>query len=117
MLATQIQPRVFQVAAPFEGGGLVNCYLIDAPRRALIDTGTASVPQASLLPALKEMGWDLADLRVIINTHLHIDHAGGNAEMQEVVGRRHPHPQGRRGVHRPRAVPGKILSRRVAADG
>ena len=86
MLATQVHPRVFQVAAPFEGGGLVNCYLIDAPRRTLIDTGTSSVPQASLLPALKEMGWDLADLRVIINTHLHIDHAGGNAEMQEASG-------------------------------
>src|SRR5712692_3179633 len=86
MLATQIHPRVFQVAAPFEGGGLVNCYLIDAPRRTLVDTGTASVPQASLLPALKEMGWDLSDLRVIINTHLHIDHAGGNAEMQEASG-------------------------------
>jgi hydroxyacylglutathione hydrolase len=86
MLATQIHPRVYQVAAPFENGGLVNCYLIDAPRRTLIDTGTASVPQASLLPALEEMGWDLSDLRVIVNTHLHIDHAGGNAEMQEVSG-------------------------------
>ncbi len=86
MLATLIHPRVYQIAAPFELGGLVNCYLIDAPRRTLIDTGTASVPQASLLPALKEMGWDLSDLRVIINTHLHIDHAGGNAEMQEVSG-------------------------------
>jgi hydroxyacylglutathione hydrolase len=86
MLSTQIHPRVFQIAAPFEGGGLVNCYLIDSPRRTLIDTGTSSVPQASLLPALKEMGWDLSDLRVIINTHLHIDHAGGNAEMQEASG-------------------------------
>jgi hydroxyacylglutathione hydrolase len=85
-LATLIHPRVYQIAAPFEGGGLVNCYLIDAPRRTLIDTGTSSVPRASLLPALQEMGWDLADLRVIINTHLHIDHAGGNAEMQEVSG-------------------------------
>jgi len=86
MLATQVHPKVFQVAAPFENGGLVNCYLIDAPKRTLIDTGTSSVPQASLLPALKEMGWDLADLRIIINTHLHIDHAGGNAEMQEASG-------------------------------
>ena len=64
-LATLIQPRVYQIAAPFENGGLVNCYLIDAPRRTLIDTGTASVPQASLLPALKELGWDLSDLRII----------------------------------------------------
>jgi hydroxyacylglutathione hydrolase len=86
MLATQIHPRVYQIAAPFEGGGLVNCYVVDAPRRTLIDTGTASVPQASLLPALRELGWELSDLRIIVNTHLHIDHAGGNAEMQELSG-------------------------------
>jgi hydroxyacylglutathione hydrolase len=88
MLAELIhsEPNVFRVAAPFEGDGLVNCYLIDAPRRALIDTGTASVPSRTLLPALKELNWDPSDLRVIINTHMHIDHAGGNAEMQEASG-------------------------------
>src|SRR5689334_11049058 len=86
VLAVQIAPRVFQVAAPFEGDGLVNCYFIDASRKALIDTGTASVPSNSLLPALKELGWDPSELRVIINTHMHIDHAGGNAEMQERSG-------------------------------
>src|SRR5437764_543705 len=74
------------MAAPFEGDGLVNCYLIDAPSRALIDTGTSSVPGRVLLPALRELGWDPSDLRLIINTHMHIDHAGGNAEMQEVSG-------------------------------
>jgi glyoxylase-like metal-dependent hydrolase (beta-lactamase superfamily II) len=86
MPVTRIHPRVFQIAAPFENGGLVHCYLVDAPRRALIDTGTASVPQASLLPALAELGWDPSALRTIINTHVHIDHAGGNAEMQEASG-------------------------------
>jgi hydroxyacylglutathione hydrolase len=86
MLARQVHPKIFQIAAPFENGGIVNCYLIDAPRRALIDTGTASVPQGSLIPALAELGWQLSDLRIIINTHLHIDHAGGNAEMLELSG-------------------------------
>src|SRR3954453_23010304 len=86
MLATRIHPRIFQIAAPFEGNGIVNCYLIDAPRRAIIDTGTASVPRASLLPALEEIGWQPSDLSVIINTHVHIDHAGGNAEMVEATG-------------------------------
>jgi glyoxylase-like metal-dependent hydrolase (beta-lactamase superfamily II) len=86
MLARQVHPKVFQIAAPFENNGLVNCYLIDAPRRALIDTGTASVPQGSLIPALAELGWQVSDLRVIINTHVHIDHAGGNAEMLELSG-------------------------------
>jgi glyoxylase-like metal-dependent hydrolase (beta-lactamase superfamily II) len=86
MHATRIHPRIFQVAAPFEGDGIVNCYFIDAPRRALIDTGTASVPSASLLPALTEIGWDPSELRIIINTHIHGDHAGGNAEMLEATG-------------------------------
>jgi hypothetical protein len=86
VLAEPVQPNVYRVAAPFEGDGLVNCYLIDAPRRALIDTGTSSVPSRYLLPALAELGWEKTDLRVIINTHMHIDHAGGNAEMQEASG-------------------------------
>src|SRR6266568_3766718 len=86
MLAKQVHPKVFQIAAPFENNGLVNCYLIDAPRRALIDTGTSSVPRASLVPALVELGWQLADLRIIINTHVHSDRAGGNAEMLELSG-------------------------------
>ena len=36
MPATLVHPRVLQIAAPFEGGAIVNCYLIDAPKRAII---------------------------------------------------------------------------------
>jgi glyoxylase-like metal-dependent hydrolase (beta-lactamase superfamily II) len=83
---TRIHPRIVQIAAPFEGNGIVNCYLIDAPNKAIIDTGTASVPRASLLPALEEIGWQPSELRIIINTHMHGDHAGGNADMVEASG-------------------------------
>jgi glyoxylase-like metal-dependent hydrolase (beta-lactamase superfamily II) len=83
---SKIRERVYCVAAPFGAGGLVHCYFIDAPRKTLVDTGTAPVPQESLLPALREMGWDVAELRYIINTHMHGDHAGGNAEMKELSG-------------------------------
>jgi glyoxylase-like metal-dependent hydrolase (beta-lactamase superfamily II) len=86
MPVNQVQPSIFQIAAPFENDGLVNCSVIDAPRRALIDTGTSSVPHSSLVPALAELGWQPSDLRVIINTHIHSDHAGGNAEMLELSG-------------------------------
>jgi glyoxylase-like metal-dependent hydrolase (beta-lactamase superfamily II) len=77
---------VYCVAAPFGSGGLVHCYLVDAPRKTLIDTGTAPVPRESLLPALRELGWDVGELRYIINTHMHADHAGGNAELKELSG-------------------------------
>src|SRR5580765_3852928 len=83
---TKVRDRVYCVAAPFGAGGLVHCYLIDAPRKTIVDTGTAPVPQESLLPALREIGWDVSDLRYIVNTHMHGDHAGGNAEMKELSG-------------------------------
>jgi glyoxylase-like metal-dependent hydrolase (beta-lactamase superfamily II) len=35
---------------------------------------------------LEEIGWRPTDLRIIINTHVHAYHAGGNGEMQEVSG-------------------------------
>jgi glyoxylase-like metal-dependent hydrolase (beta-lactamase superfamily II) len=85
-LVSKVHERVYCVAAPFGVGGLVHCYLIDGPRRAVVDTGTAPVPQESLLPALRELGWDTRDLRYIVNTHMHGDHTGGNAEMKELSG-------------------------------
>jgi glyoxylase-like metal-dependent hydrolase (beta-lactamase superfamily II) len=84
--ASKVHERVYCVAAPFGAGGLVHCYLIDAPRRTIVDTGTAPVPQESLLPALRELGWDTHELRYIVNTHMHGDHTGGNAEMKELSG-------------------------------
>ena len=83
---SKVGDRIYCIAAPFGGGGLVHCYLIDGPRRTIVDTGTAMVPQDSLLPALREVGWDPADLRYIVNTHMHSDHTGGNAEMKELSG-------------------------------
>lgn len=44
---------------------------------AIIDTGMANNPQ--LLQEIKSFGYDLSDFKLVINTHMHCDHIGGNA--------------------------------------
>lgn len=81
---TQVNKRLYTVMAPFHGGGSVFLYLIKGDRIAVVDTGVAHTPSEVLRPALAEMGLALADIDVILNTHGHLDHAGGNGEMKKL---------------------------------
>jgi len=51
-----------------------NCYLIDD---IIIDTGTG-MNEEYLPLIIKENGLNLEDISLIVNTHCHFDHAGGN---------------------------------------
>jgi glyoxylase-like metal-dependent hydrolase (beta-lactamase superfamily II) len=70
--------------APFDGGGNVFLYLLKGERIAVIDTGVEHTPSQVLQPALAEMGLSLSDVDMILNTHAHLDHAGGNGEMKKL---------------------------------
>ncbi|MBM4416883.1 MAG: MBL fold metallo-hydrolase [Chloroflexi bacterium] len=61
-----------------EGRGHTEMYLIRGERLGLIDTGVASTPAEYIEPALRSMGLSLRDVEVVINSHGHHDHAGGN---------------------------------------
>ena len=66
--------RVFQ-QTPF----VMNCFLVDHQGEAIVvDPGEAS---PALLDAL-----DGLTLRMIVNTHCHVDHCGGNAGLKEATG-------------------------------
>jgi N-acyl homoserine lactone hydrolase len=62
----------------------VNVHVIDHPdARILVDTGLTELHQAVAdldprLQPLSEHGLDLAGIDVVVNTHLHFDHCGGN---------------------------------------
>jgi glyoxylase-like metal-dependent hydrolase (beta-lactamase superfamily II) len=49
----------------------------------VIDTGVLGTPTNDVTPALASLGLSLGDVDLVINTHGHMDHLGGNAEMKD----------------------------------
>src|SRR4051795_10913462 len=62
----------------------VYVHVIDHPdARVLVDTGMTEVHPAAAdlnprLQPLSEQDFDLAGIDIVVNTHLHFDHCGGN---------------------------------------
>jgi glyoxylase-like metal-dependent hydrolase (beta-lactamase superfamily II) len=84
MSSRRIVPGLRQIRLPG-----VNAFLLDggADGLALIDTGTAaSTPQ--ILRAVQALKGELTDLRHILVTHCHPDHAGSLADLKKVTGAR-----------------------------
>jgi metallo-beta-lactamase class B len=70
----------------YVGANDVASFLLTGPDgHVLIDggyPGTAAMIQASV----EELGFDIRDVRILLNTHYHLDHAGGLASLQEASG-------------------------------
>lgn len=90
----EVHPRVYRVESAFTQGVTVMLYVIRGPELTLIDTGVATSPAEHLRPALAETGLDLADVGIVLNTHGHMDHLGGNAAVRDAA------PAARVHVHR-----------------
>lgn len=61
-------------------------YLLTTPQgHILIDT---AMPEANpqIKSSIEKLGFKVADIKVIINTHAHIDHTGGLADFKKVTG-------------------------------
>jgi glyoxylase-like metal-dependent hydrolase (beta-lactamase superfamily II) len=67
--------------------GQVNSFVIDSEENGLVlvDTGTPA-DAVSILDAIGDMGREPADVRHILVTHCHVDHAGGLAEIKRATG-------------------------------
>lgn len=62
--------------------GAVNCFVVeDSTGLTLIDTGYEG-DEAKIYRALSDIGRQAADLKQIVLTHLHADHAGAAASIQ-----------------------------------
>lgn len=76
-----VSDGVYLIDAPFDGVPLM-LYLIESgDTLALIDSGIATTPDTVLLPIFAKLGRG-PDL--LVNTHGHVDHFGGNAGLKAV---------------------------------
>jgi glyoxylase-like metal-dependent hydrolase (beta-lactamase superfamily II) len=73
------------VAAVFFPRAVVNAFVVNADVLTLIDTGTPG-GAAAILDAIRAIGREPSDLRRILLTHRHADHAGNAAELAGATG-------------------------------
>jgi hydroxyacylglutathione hydrolase len=78
-------PAVITVSAPVRSF-VAYSYFIDAEAPALIDTAISESPEQVIRPALVDAGRRIEDVRWILLTHGHPDHAGGVAEAKHATG-------------------------------
>jgi len=78
-----MHPIVTQISSPLNVDS-VELYLIRGEINAIIDTGTPLSPQNDIAPVIKELGLTLADIDLILNTHGHFDHTGGNSVVRNM---------------------------------
>jgi hydroxyacylglutathione hydrolase len=61
---------------------IVYSYLVTGKQLCLVDTGTVG-GEHYIVSALSEMGFSVKDIKLVINTHEHPDHVGGNTFFKE----------------------------------
>jgi len=82
----KFHPQVTQIGCYWGAGGHTELYLLEGDQLAIVDTGCNDTPREYIAPALEGMGRSLKDVAVIINTHGHFDHAGGDAQLVAASG-------------------------------
>ena len=70
----------------YVGTAGVSAYLITSPKGHVLIDGILpqSVPQ--IISNVKALGFDIRDVKYLLNSHAHIDHAGGLAGLQRASG-------------------------------
>lgn len=74
---------VFTIDLPFPATPELSVYYLEGEEPALIDTGLGDPRSMNVISSeLNEIGRSLGDVSVIINTHEHIEHFGGNQKIK-----------------------------------
>jgi glyoxylase-like metal-dependent hydrolase (beta-lactamase superfamily II) len=82
----RFHPQVVQIGCYWGEGGHTELYLLEGDTLAIVDTGVSDTPTRYIGPALEACGLTLGDVDLILNTHGHHDHTGGNGGMVAAAG-------------------------------
>jgi glyoxylase-like metal-dependent hydrolase (beta-lactamase superfamily II) len=76
---------IFCIEAMYQRPGLACCYLVQqGDAAAVIDTGTAhTIP--NILKLIAQQGLQPEQIKYVMPTHVHLDHAGGVGELMRVL--------------------------------
>lgn len=82
---TEYDGGVLAIDAGFVREHMAACYMVEAGAEvAFIEVGTnSSTPR--LMKVLEARGWKPADVRYVIVTHVHLDHAGGAGSLMQLL--------------------------------
>ncbi|MGD2133438.1 MAG: subclass B3 metallo-beta-lactamase [Maricaulaceae bacterium] len=83
-----------QPAAPFRiagslyyvGANDVTSFLLAGPEGHVLIDGGYPGTAAMIIDSIEELGFNIEDVRILLNTHWHFDHAGGLAALQDASG-------------------------------
>lgn len=82
----------------YVGTKTIAVYLITTPEGHILVDGAMPTSAPLILASIRELGFDPADVKVILNTHAHFDHTGGLADLKAATGATLAASEGDRGA-------------------
>lgn len=82
--AREVADGIFEADAPFWGFPLSLYFIRSGERWAVVDTGIATTPEEVIVPFLADRG-GLGSLELVLGTHGHVDHIGGNGALKAIA--------------------------------
>jgi len=70
----------------YVGSQTIGSVLITSPKGHILIDGTVQEGAAQVAANIRALGFRVEDVRLILNTHVHFDHAGGIATLQKLSG-------------------------------
>ncbi len=82
----ELAPGIHRIPCVFGNNRVVFAHLLIGDTASmLVDTGCAHNPEQDILPYMRQIGFDPADLTYIVVSHSDMDHQGGNQPMRDAA--------------------------------